>query len=54
VAIIGAGTTKFGELRERSFRDITVEAGLKAIGDAAGISGEEIEARCTIPIRLQK
>lgn len=43
VAIIGAGTTKFGELWERSFRDIAVEAGLKAIGDA-GISGEEIEA----------
>ncbi|MHC1599337.1 MAG: thiolase domain-containing protein [Candidatus Methanospirareceae archaeon] len=43
VAIIGAGTTKFGELWERSFRDIAVEAGLRAIEDA-GISGEEIEA----------
>ncbi|HUV03288.1 MAG TPA: thiolase domain-containing protein [Desulfobacteria bacterium] len=43
VAIIGAGTTKFGELWEKSFRDIAVEAGLKAIEDA-GISGEEIEA----------
>jgi acetyl-CoA C-acetyltransferase len=43
VAIIGAGTTKFGELWEKSFRDIAVEAGLKAIEDA-GISGEEINA----------
>ena len=43
VAIIGAGTTKFGELWEKSFRDIAVEAGLKAIEDA-GIIGEEINA----------
>lgn len=43
VAIIGAGTTKFGELWEKSFRDIAVEAGLKAIEDA-GISGDEIQA----------
>ncbi len=43
VAIIGVGNTVFGELWEKSFRDIAVEAGLKAIGDA-GISGEEIEA----------
>ncbi|RCV63751.1 acetyl-CoA C-acetyltransferase [Methanophagales archaeon] len=43
VAIIGAGSTKFGELWEKSFRDISVEAGLRAIGDA-GISGEEIDA----------
>jgi acetyl-CoA C-acetyltransferase len=43
VAIIGAGTTKFGELWEKSFRDIAVEAGLKAIEDA-GISGDEINA----------
>ena len=43
VAIIGVGTTKFGELWDRSFRDIAVEAGLKAIEDA-GISGEEIDA----------
>jgi acetyl-CoA C-acetyltransferase len=43
VAIIGIGTTKFGELWEKSLRDIAVEAGLKAIGDA-GISGDEIEA----------
>ena len=43
VAIIGVGNTKFGELWDRSFRDIAVEAGLKAIEDA-GISGDEIEA----------
>ena len=43
VAIIGAGTTKFGELWESSFRDIAVEAGIRAIEDA-GISGEDIEA----------
>ena len=43
VAIIGAGTTQFGELWERSFRDLAVEAGLRAIEDA-GISGEEIQA----------
>ncbi|HDS45817.1 MAG TPA: thiolase domain-containing protein [Methanomicrobia archaeon] len=43
VAIIGAGTTLFGELWERSFRDLAVEAGLRAIEDA-GISGEEIQA----------
>ena len=43
VAIIGAGSTKFGELWEKSFRDISVEAGLRAIGDA-GISGDEIDA----------
>ena len=43
VAIIGVGTTKFGELWEKSLRGIAVEAGLKAIEDA-GICGEEIEA----------
>jgi acetyl-CoA C-acetyltransferase len=34
VAIIGAGLTKFGELWDKSFRDLFVEAGLKAIDDA--------------------
>ncbi len=43
VAIIGVGNTKFGELWDRSFRDIAVEAGVRAIEDA-GISGDEIEA----------
>jgi len=43
VAIIGAGCTKFGEMWERSFRDIVVEAGAQAIEDAK-LNGEEIEA----------
>jgi len=43
VAIIGVGETKFGELWERSFRDLGIEAGLKAIEDA-GIIGEQIDA----------
>ncbi|MFQ5769205.1 MAG: thiolase domain-containing protein [bacterium] len=34
VAIIGAGLTKFGELWDKSFRDIFVEAGLAAINNA--------------------
>ena len=43
VYIIGAGITKFGELWERSFRDIGIEAGIKAINDS-GISGDDIDA----------
>ena len=42
VAIIGTGCTKFGELWDRSLRDIFVEAGVSAIVDA-GIQGEEID-----------
>ena len=42
VAIIGVGVTKFGELWNKSFRAIGIEAGLKAIADA-GLSGDEIE-----------
>ncbi len=42
VAIIGAGVTKFGEHWERSFRDIGIEAGMKAIADA-NLSGSEID-----------
>ena len=34
VAIIGVKNTKFGELWERSLRDIVVEAGIGAIQDA--------------------
>jgi acetyl-CoA C-acetyltransferase len=34
VAIIGVGMGKFGELWERSFRDLFVEAAIKAIDDA--------------------
>ncbi len=43
VAIIGVGETKFGELWERSFRDLGIEAGFKAMEDA-GISGNDIDA----------
>ncbi len=43
VAIIGIGVTKFGELWEKSFRQLIAEAGAKAILDA-GISGKEINA----------
>jgi acetyl-CoA C-acetyltransferase len=43
VAIIGIGTTKFGELWDKSFRQLIAEAGSKAILDA-GISGNEIDS----------
>ncbi|HDO19744.1 MAG TPA: thiolase domain-containing protein [Thermoplasmatales archaeon] len=43
VAIIGVGLTKFGELWDKSFRNLITEAGSKAILDA-GISGSEIDA----------
>lgn len=33
VAVIGVGLTKFGELWDRSFRQLTAEAGSKAIID---------------------
>jgi acetyl-CoA C-acetyltransferase len=46
VAIIGAGITKFGELWDVSFRQMMVEAGVRAIEDA-GISGEQIDAMYT-------
>jgi len=42
VAIIGVGATKFGELWDRSFRSIGIEAGMKAIEDAH-LSGSEID-----------
>ncbi|MDY0293668.1 MAG: thiolase domain-containing protein [Candidatus Methanomethylophilaceae archaeon] len=42
VAIIGAGITQFGEHWERSFRDIGIEAGMKAIADA-DLSGSEVD-----------
>jgi acetyl-CoA C-acetyltransferase len=35
VAVIGAGITKFGELWDKSIKDIFVEAALKAIDDAS-------------------
>jgi|GEM_PF-4836020 len=34
VAIIGVGVTKFGELWDASFRDLGIQAGLKAMNDA--------------------
>jgi len=43
VAIIGIGMTEFGELWQKSFRELVAEAGIKAIVDA-GIEGEEIDA----------
>ena len=43
VAVIGIGLTKFGELWNKSFRNLISEAGAKAIIDA-GISGREIDA----------
>src|SRR5436853_229755 len=43
VAVIGIGETEFGELWDRSFRDIGIEAGLKAIQDAK-IRSEDIDA----------
>jgi len=43
VAVIGIGLTKFGELWDKSFRQLTAEAGSKSILDA-GIGGKEIDA----------
>ena len=43
VAIIGVGLTKFGELWDRSFRQLTAEAGSKAILDS-GVNGTDIDA----------
>lgn len=43
VAIVGVSQTKFGELWEKSFRDLVVEAGINAIRDA-NMNGEDIDA----------
>jgi acetyl-CoA C-acetyltransferase len=43
VAIIGVGTTKFGELWWSSFRELVMEAGIRALEDA-GIGGDDIDA----------
>ncbi|UCG68803.1 MAG: thiolase domain-containing protein [Thermoplasmata archaeon] len=43
VAVIGIGETKFGELWDKSFREIGIQAGLLAIEDS-GIKGEDIDA----------
>ena len=42
VYIIGAGETKFGELWERSLRELAVEAGLRAI-ESAGIYSKDVQ-----------
>ena len=43
VAIIGAGMTEFGEHWEKGFRDLTAEAGVRAIEDAH-LEGTKIDA----------
>jgi len=43
VAVIGIGVTKFGELWDKSFRQLISESGAKAIIDS-GVSGKEIDA----------
>jgi len=43
VAIVGIGCTKFGEMWDKSFRDLFIEAGLMALDDA-GMSGAQVEA----------
>jgi acetyl-CoA C-acetyltransferase len=43
VAIIGVGMTSFGEHWGKGFRDLVVEAGVKALTDA-GVSGDNIGA----------
>ncbi len=43
VAVIGTGVTKFGELWDKSFRQLITESGAKAILEA-GVSGTEIDA----------
>lgn len=43
VAIIGAAMTKFGEHWEGGFRDLIIEAGVKALEDA-NLAGKEIQA----------
>jgi len=42
VVIIGIGETEFGELWDKSLREIGIEAGLKALQDA-GVRGKEVE-----------
>lgn len=43
VAIIGAAMTQFGEHWERGFRDLVIEAGVKALDDAH-VHGENLDA----------
>jgi acetyl-CoA C-acetyltransferase len=43
VAIVGLGCTRFGEMWDKSFSDLFIEAGLMALEDA-GMSGAQVEA----------
>ncbi|MDG6224429.1 MAG: thiolase domain-containing protein [Candidatus Thermoplasmatota archaeon] len=43
VAVIGIGQTKFGEIWHKSFREIGIEAGLRAIQDA-GIESSKVDS----------
>lgn len=43
VAVVGIGQSKFGELWDKGFRDIVLEAGAEALEDA-DLEGREIEA----------
>jgi acetyl-CoA C-acetyltransferase len=43
VAIVGTGCTKFGEMWEKSLRNLFIEAGVAAL-EGAGISGADVEA----------
>lgn len=43
VAVLGVGMTRFGELWDRSFREIGIEAGFQALVDAK-LSSHELEA----------
>jgi len=43
VSVIGVGETQFGELWDKSFRELGIEAGLKAIQDAK-IAAENVDA----------
>ncbi|WP_202318366.1 thiolase domain-containing protein [Archaeoglobus neptunius] len=43
VAVVGVGQSRFGELWEKGFRDIVLEAGAEALTDA-DLEGREIEA----------
>ena len=43
VSIIGVGITKFGELWDKSLRELGLETGLAAINDA-GITSNDIDA----------
>jgi len=44
VAVIGVGLTEFGELWDKSFRQLIAEAGSKAIFDVNGLGIKEIDA----------